>query len=140
MRQLLLPLLMLLLMPLSAQAQTTQSLSISDELKKLPTVKEGFMYDFKHSRGLNVLGLEVLNYKGFALDAAYLGIDGIGAVANYNLGSLPVQNVPILEYVQYLNIGYGLGWRTLALNPAEDNPKSDNRLIQGPVAFIKLKF
>lgn len=97
------------------------------------------MYDFKNHRGLNVLGLELASYKGFAIDAAWMGIDGVGAVVNYNLGSLPVQNVPVLNYVQYLNIGYGLGWRTLTASSG-DNPKSDNQLIQGPVAFIKLKF
>lgn len=98
------------------------------------------MYDFKHNRGLNVLGLEVVTFKGFALDAVWLGIDGLGVVANYSLSSLPIQNVPILSYVQYLNVGYGVGYRTLTSDTQGGNPSSDNRFIQGPVAFIKLKF
>lgn len=133
--------LLLLVMPQLSKAETEQtSLSISDSLKKLPAIKEGFMYDFQHKRGLNVLGLEIASYKGFSLDAAWIGIDGFGGVANYSLSSLPVQNLPILNYVQYLNIGYGLGYRTMALANVQGNPKSDNQLISGPVAFVKFKF
>ena len=131
----------ILLLPALAQAQTTpQSLSIGDTLKSLPAVKEGFMWDYTHHRGLNVLGLEVANYKGVSLDAAWIGVDGLGGIVNYSLSSLPVQNVPILNYVQYLNVGYGLGIRTMTLTDVTGNPKSDNQLIHGPVAFIKFKF
>lgn len=129
---------LLLSMPILARAD--EAIVITDSLKNLPMVKEGFMYDFKHNRGLNVLGLEIVTYKGFSLDAAWMGIDGLGAVANYNLGVLPVQNVPIISYVKYLNIGYGLGWRKITSDVDGGNPRSDNQLIQGPVVFVKLKF
>lgn len=98
------------------------------------------MWDFTHRRGLNTLGLEVASYKGFGLDLTWIGTDGIGAVADYSLSSLPVQDVPILSYVQYLNIGYGFGYRTLALAQTTGNPKSDNQFIHGPTVFMKFKF
>lgn len=99
------------------------------------------MYDFKHARVLNTLGFGVLGYKNVELDLAYIGIDGFGAVLNYNLSGLPVSNVPILSYVKYLNIGYGAGIRTITKVTSDDpNAKSDNEFIQGPVVFIKLNF
>lgn len=139
-----------MVLPALVQAQTApvQSLSVLDSLKALPTVKEGFMWDFKQHRGLNTLGLELANssfmanpyLKSFSLDLAWMGIDGIGAVAGYSLNALPIGAIPVLSYVKYLEIGYGLGWRTLTADTSGGNPKSDNNLIQGPVAFIKLKF
>lgn len=98
------------------------------------------MYDIKNHRGLNTLGLGVIGYEGFGLDLTWIGIDGIGATLDYNLGSLPVANVPILKYVKYLNVGYTVGYRTLTLNPVTDNPKSDNQFLQGPTIFCKFSF
>lgn len=114
--------------------------SISDSLKALPAVKEGFFYDFSHNRGLNVLGLEVVQWKGISLDAAWIGIDGIGVTIDYSLSSLPVQTIPVLNYVQYLNVGYGVGYRTITSSVTDSDPKADNEFIQGPVVYLKLKF
>ncbi len=98
------------------------------------------MYDWRHQRTLNTLGLELISFKGASVDLAWMGIDGLGGTISYNLGSLPVSNVPVLKYVSYLNLGYGVGVRTITLNPTTDNPKSDNRLIQGPVVYMKFNF
>lgn len=98
------------------------------------------MLDIQHHRVLNTLGFGILGYKDVEVDLAYIGVDGFGAVLNYNLQNLPVANVPILSYTKYLNIGYGIGYRTMALADVNDNPKSDNQLIHGPVVFIKLNF
>lgn len=98
------------------------------------------MVDFQHNRVLNTLGFGVVGYKNAEIDLAYIGTDGFGAVLNYSLQDLPVANVPILKYTQYLNLGYGVGYRTMALADVNDNPKSDNQLVHGPVVFIKLNF
>lgn len=119
--------------------EQNQPASILDGLKTLP-LREGFMWDYTHHRGLNTLSLGIIGYKGVGVDLSYMGVDGIGATLDYDLSTLPVATVPVLKYVQYLNIGYAVGWRTLALNPVTDNPKSDNQLIQGPVLFAKLRF
>lgn len=98
------------------------------------------MWDFKNHRGLNTLGFGVINYKNVALDLTWIGVDGIGATLDYNLSALPVKNIPVLSYVQYLNIGYSIGYRTLTLTDVSGNPKSDNEFIQGPTVFCKFNF
>lgn len=140
MRLLKLILLLALLSPALAQAQiANDTISILDQLKTLP-LKDGVMYDFKNHRVLNTLALGVLGYGPVSLDLSYIGIDGLGVTLDYNLSDLPVKNVPILNYVQYLNIGYTVGYRTLTNDSISDNPKSDNQFIQGPTVFIKFKF
>lgn len=122
-------------LPTLAKAEGT----ILDQIRTLP-LKEGVMIDFQHSRVLNTVGFGLVGYNGIGLDLAYIGTDGVGAVLNYNLQNLPVKNVPILSYTKYLNIGYGIGYRTMALADVDGNPKSDNQLVHGPVVFIKLNF
>lgn len=132
---LLLPILMLLIQTPSK----ADSLSVLDSLKTLP-LKEGVMYDIKNHRVLNTLSFGVINYDKVGLDVSYIGLDGIGATIEYDLSGLPVQNIPVLKYVSYLNVGYSVGYRTLALGQVSGNPKSDNQLIQGPVVFVKFNF
>lgn len=134
--KLLLPLLALLLLPNLSRAE---SVSVIDSLKSLP-LKEGAMVDFKNHRILNTLGLGLINYENFGLDLSYIGVDGLGVTLEYNLGALPVQNIPIIKYVSYLNIGYTVGYRTMAWADLNDNPKSDNQFIQGPTLFCKINF
>jgi len=115
------------------------SAGLGDIINQFP-VKEGFFYDIENNRGLNVLGVEVFKYKGFSANLAYIGVDGAGMTADYSLAELPIENVPILKYLEYLNIGYGAGVRTITLNEIDGNPASDNRFIHGPVLYCKIKF
>jgi len=138
MRQILLALVLLPLLVLQVRADDTK-FSVFDLLNKLP-VKDGVMFDVGHSRALNTLGVGLVTYKGAGIDLAYIGIDGIGAVLEYDLSNLPVQNVPVLQYVKFLNIGYAAGIRTITIPADESDPKSDNQLIHGPVLFFKAKF
>ncbi len=126
--------------PSEATPPSNEGLNVLGSLQNLPAVKEGFLWDYAHHRGLNTLGLEVVSWKSLGLDLTWIGTDGVGATLDYSLSALPVQNVPILSYVQYLNLGYAVGYRTLALGDVTDNPKSDNQFIHGPVIFVKLKF
>lgn len=98
------------------------------------------MYDIKNHRGLNTLALSVAGYNNFSLDFTFIGVDGLGLTLDYSLEGLPVKNVPLISYVQYLNIGYSVGYRTLTLTDVQDNPKSDNQFINGPTLFMKFKF
>lgn len=134
--------LLLVSLPLAAQAQTvalSDTVSVLDQLKTLP-LKEGFMWNIPQNRGANTLSLGVLGYNGISLDLTWIGIDGLGTTLDYNLSNLPIKNVPVLSYLQYLNIGYTVGYRTLALNPTTGNPKDDNKFIHGPTVFLKFKF
>lgn len=133
---------MMTLLPLQVRAQETSAsntISVIDQLKSLP-LKEGVMYDFKNNRALNTLSLGIINYDSVGLDISYIGMDGLGLTLEYDLSSLPVSNIPILKYLSYLNLGYSVGYRTMAIADVQGNPKSDNQLIQGPVAFLKFKF
>lgn len=114
-------------------------ITMPDQVKNL-TFKEGVMWDFQNKRFLNTLGIEVLQWKGLALNAAYIGVDGAGAVVDYSLASLPLENTPILKYAEYAHVGYGAGRRTLTSDVKGGNPDSDNQFIHGPVLFCKFKF
>lgn len=122
-----------------ATAAQAESLKLGEILNKLP-VKEGYFYDWKNGKGYNVLGLELAQYKGFSVNAAYVGMEGAGATLDYNLSGLPIENIPVLKYAEYLNVGYGVAVQQITLKDFDENPSSDNKLIHGPVVYLKLKF
>lgn len=122
-----------------ATAAQAEAVKIGDVLNKLP-IKEGYFYDWKDSKGYNVLGLELAQYKGFSVNAAYVGMEGAGVTLDYNLSGLPIENIPVLKYAEYLNVGYGAAIQQITLKDFDENPSSDNKLIHGLVAYIKLKF
>ena len=79
-------------------------------------------------------------YKGFSVNAAYFGMEGAGVTLDYNLSGLPVENIPVLKYAEYLSVGYGAAIQQITLTDVDENPSSDNRLIHGPVAYVKITF
>lgn len=122
-----------------ATAAQAESVKIGDILNKLP-VKEGYFYDWKDGKGYNVLGLELAQYKGFSVNAAYVGMEGAGVTLDYNLSGLPIENVPVLKYAEYLSVGYGAAVQQITLKDVDENPSEDNKLIHGPVLYCKIKF
>lgn len=132
-------LIMVLAVCFMASAAQAESIKLGDVLNKLP-VKEGYFYDLKDGKGYNVLGLELAKYKGFSVNAAYVGMEGAGVTLDYNLAGLPIENVPILKYAEYASIGYGAAVQQITLKDVDENPSEDNRLIHGPVIYVKLKF
>lgn len=126
-----------------ATAAQAESVKIGDVLNKLP-VKEGYFYDLKDGKGYNVLGLELWagsgSIQGFSVNAAYVGMEGAGVTLDYDLSGLSIENVPILKYAEYLNVGYGTAIQQITLKDFDENPSADNRLIHGPVLYVKLKF
>lgn len=152
MRQILLSLVLLLVMPQIARADYSASdlvNVIQTGFKTMPNVKEGVFVDFDNQRGLNLLGIEVVNgsyfgafWGNFALDADYIGQDGLGGSFDVNLNILPKTSFPLLSFIlDKAYIGYGAGWRTLTTSGDEGgNPSSDNRFIKGVTAFVKFNF
>ena len=100
--------------------------------------KEGMMYNVKDGRVLNTLSLEVADYAGVALNVAYVGSDGLGAIIDYDLSKIPKVNLPVLNLVQYLHVGIGAAYKTITL--ASDTAEGDNRFVWGPQVSFKLKF
>jgi len=75
-------------------------------------VREGTVWDFKRKEFVTYTGATLITWKNISLDIAMLNLDGAGLSIDYNIGQfLPVQNVPILKYTQYLYVGGGYGAR-----------------------------
>ena len=75
-------------------------------------VREGSVYDFNKKEFVTYTAATLYTWNNIAIDIGMLNIDGVGASIDYNIGNLlPVQNVPILKYTQYLYVGGGVGGR-----------------------------
>lgn len=122
-----------------ASCAQAEPIKIGDVFNKFP-VKEGYFYDWKDGKGYNVLGLELAQYKGFSVNAAYVGMEGAGMTLDYSLSNLPVENVPVLKLVEYLSVGYGAAIQQITLTNVDENPSEDNKLIHGTVLYCKIKF
>jgi opacity protein-like surface antigen len=75
-------------------------------------VKEGYAYNFQSKEWVNTVGATVVTYApwGVSLDVEMLKADGVAGVVAWNVGSiLPVANVPVMKYFQYLYIDGGCG-------------------------------
>lgn len=116
-----------------------EEVKIGSWLEKFP-VKEGFFYSVEDGQGSNVLGVEVFKKYGFSINAAYFGLEGAGGTLDYDLSNLPIENVPVMKFLEYLSVGYGAGVQKITLPELQDNPDSDNRFVHGPVLYAKIKF
>ena len=136
MKKLIFGIIMLTMLTIGNTARA-EDLSIGDTLVKMGA-KEGVMFNTKDGRFLNTLSLELANYMGFGLNAEYIGIDGLGGGIDYDLAQLPKINLPVLDLVQYLHVGYVYGVKTITL--ADDRVSADNRVVYGPQITFKVKF
>ena len=78
-----------------------QELSISDSIKKIPALKQGIGYSLIDNDVSYLSTLEVLNWKGIALEAGYSSKDKAVAVVSYELLKLKDLgvSVPLLDLV-----------------------------------------
>lgn len=137
--RLLLPILAaLLLLPIQAKADETNG-NILDLLSKV-NAKEGFIYSINQRRGMNFVATPIFDKWNLSLDLGLVSTDGLGLALDYNLGALPVEDVPILQYAKFINIGVGGYWRTITSATTDSDPKADNKLGWGPTIFAKWNF
>ena len=76
--------------------------------------REGFFYDFEQEEFVNYLAATIYTEPetGIAFSAGMLNIDGFAVTADYNLGAIiPSQDVPLMNLLQYLYVGGGVGAR-----------------------------
>lgn len=76
--------------------------------------REGAFYDFKQGEFVNYLAATIYTEPstGIAFDIGMLNTDGVALTADYNLGALvPSQDVPVMNLLQYLYVGGGVGAR-----------------------------
>lgn len=119
-----------------------------DGFHKLPNMKEGGLWDIKKGTVKNTLGIEVANagffgqyWKNVSLDGILIGSDGLGGSLNLSLAALPVENVPIIKYLEYAYVGYGIGISHITHDPSYDaNQKSDNEWTNGITFGGRLNF
>lgn len=75
-------------------------------------VKEGEAYSFGQHKWVTTTGATLISYPAWnvALSVTMLNADGVTGNIEWNLGNyLPVQNVPVMKYTQYLYVFGGAG-------------------------------
>jgi hypothetical protein len=75
-------------------------------------VKEGEAYNFNQHKWVTTTGATLISYTpwNLALDIQMLNADGVVGSIAWNIGNyLPVQNVPVMQYTQYLYLYGGAG-------------------------------
>ena len=79
-------------------------------------VREGEAYQFSQHKWVTTSGATIVSLPwNFAIGATMLNTDGVTGDLDWNVGAyLPVQNVPLMTYTQYLYIIAGSGWETTA--------------------------
>ena len=101
---------LVMVMLLSGVVFAQDSLSLIDTLKKIPTVKQGIMYNFKDSELTYISTFEVAKYKNVSIEAGYDADEMILGVISYpvlKLKDLGV-TIPVLDLIE-CNLGVGVG-------------------------------
>lgn len=84
-------------------------------------IKEGYAYNFNKKKWVTTTGATLVSLPfNFSIGVSMLNADGVTGNIEWNLGNyLPVQQVPIMKYVQYLYVFGGAGIE----NDSNDNTK-----------------
>lgn len=139
-RQILLVTVALLALASNARAE----LSLNETLGKLPALKQGIAYSLVDNKVNYLSTMEVLKYKGFALEAGYAGNaeetnhKAVGVIS-YRLGGLKDLgvDVPVLDLLEF-NAGYYVGVGRIQFYGDTGN---DNEIDHGISAtIINVKF
>lgn len=101
--------------------------------------REGFFYDFNEGDISNYFAATLYTIPaGVSLSAGLLDTDGYAVTIDYNLGQhIPSQGVSILEFLQYLYIGGGIGQRHL---DKDNSDEQEWRTAYGLDLQMKLTF
>ena len=130
----------LLIMAGVAQAQ---ELSISETVKKIPALKQGIAFSLIDNDVSYLSTLEVLNWKGIALEAGYSSKDKAVAVISYELLKLKDLGVtvPILDLVT-CRVGAFTGYGRLNLGINDrDSMESNNEFDAGlSLTLLDIRF
>ena len=116
-------------------------LKIGDAIQKLPPLKQGIAYSMKNNDLCYLSTIEILNWKGIALEGGYPSKDKLVAVLSYELLKLTDFGVtiPILDLIE-ARVGVYGGYGNLNLTesiPADGNNKGDWGLS---LTLIQVKF
>ncbi len=78
-------------------------------------VREGFFYDFNQSDFCNYAASTLYTTDaGVSVSIGALNTDGFASTVDYNVGAhIPSENVPLMNLLQYLYVGAGIGARDI---------------------------
>jgi hypothetical protein len=117
-----------------------QELVISDQIKKLPVLKQGIAYSLIEHTISYLNTIEVIKWKGIALEAGYSSEDRAVAVVSYELLKLKDLGVtlPVLDLIECRVGAYaGYGRIGIGLGNAKDNNEFDYGLS---ATLLNIKF
>lgn len=136
-------LLMLVLSFICVGAAQAEELSIGDSLKKIPSLKQGIAYSLLDNDVSYLSTLEVLNWKGVALEVGYSSKDKAVAVVSYELLKLKDLGVtvPILDLIECRVGAYaGYGRLNLGLNDRDDREGNNEYDAGLSLTLMNIKF
>lgn len=116
---------------------------VTDTVTTLEAVREGFVYDIQDSKLVNFVGTNVFTYKYLNVVGGVIADDGVGLSTNFALNQLPLptDKFTFLKALDYCEVGYAVGYRTVTLVDGANKEGTDrNEFIHGPTFFIKIKF
>lgn len=98
--------------------------------------REGTFYDLDKKEFGNYIAATIytISDTGISFNVGMLNTAGIGLTADWNVGSvIPSKEVPLLNLLQYLYIGGGVGYRNLSHG-------SEKSWETSPIADVQFKF
>jgi hypothetical protein len=117
-----------------------EELQLGSWVDKLPGLKQGMMYDLNNHQVKYMSTMEIVKWKGLALEAGFSAENSAVVGVSYSLlklKSLGV-DVPILDLIEF-SLGYSYGWSRIDITDGFGN--GNNEEIHGPsVTLISLKF
>lgn len=126
------------------QDQAQAEINLNETIGKLPALKQGIAYSLVDNKINYLSTVEIVKYKGFALEAGYAGkADETGhkavAVASYQVAKLKDMGVdiPVIDLLEF-NVGYYVGVGRIQFTGDTGN---DNEIDHGVSAtLINIKF
>jgi hypothetical protein len=126
-----------------AQAQTSSELEAAKMLVNVAQAKSGVMYDFATNQVLAVNTFKLAGISVVDLNVGMLRSDGVVGAVSVDISKLKLKwlDLPWVNLVNYVNIGYAVGVQNVTLHGGYDqDPVGDNHVVTGPYASISVKF
>ena len=141
MRKVIIAITLLLVIGVTYNMAQAQTLSIGDELKKIPALKQGVAFSLIDNDFSYLTTIELANFKGFSAEAGYSSKNKAVGVVSYKIAKLADYGVdlPILKLVEF-NLGVFAGYGDILIGTDSDM-KGNNAFDAGlSLTLIQVKF
>ena len=132
--------LVLILLPVVSNAQSTTGIDISTIISKL-TLHEAVGYDIKSGNVTYYTSADLLDWKGFSISGGYSTSSAIVGSLDYDIGGLSKLGItsPLLSILD-LRIGMMVGMSDIS-SATSGGTAERNKLVWGPeVTLVSVKF